>query len=803
MSNDNNLITRKTLNEYLKRFNSKINKTNFRNAYIVGSTPLASDWLSDTDGGTPITPEKSKLYVIKTSGNYENFVYTYDGTSYVQPVAGANGGLVVCYANKNATTPYGSDFLIKTDGGTDVISPSQTITYLMFGGSTNYKNSLLRWNGTTYDIVLSSGGTAHIFVGATATSDGIPGLMPPSLPSQMDLPVLGNGSYGIPRTMVGATSSTDGEAGSVPKPTAADISSALFGDGKYHKIYNSANGSTIHIDAQDNTWAGCTVTISDGTTTLSGTFDNEGSYTFTDVTLWGNLTVKAVNGKIIAYGNLVVTYFGHYVCGISSSYSLINISTKDTELYGQNIHVLKDSIDLGTINFDNHGKTAYYVQSTGVYTFYVDYNGRQIKQTVDVQILNHREFDVKLSIAYVFTYQINQSNSDPATRVTPFVSEYGCDNLNYTSAKMDYDNDVFDYGSWASAFFMPKPCQLKPDITVDYYLNQDDYSKKVDGTDDPNYRSTTTDDNVMLEFPTIYFKRYTDGDYRKCIISDKKLDNDFHAYAHYDKNGKVRNVKYIAAYDACNIGSKARSISGQFPSASLNRQQEIDIAAANNPSTLDSSLEGWTPWHLADWMMIQDLLVLMGMNTNTQEVYGQGNINGYNSHPANSNGYGQLASGYCDKKGLFWGSRTTNIPVKVFGIENFWGSIWKNILGFITSGPSAFLKMTYGTEDGSTGTGFNTNGTGYKNCGSMNVGGSGGPAYPIKWSYTANGLFPTAYGGSTTTHECDGFWYNTGQTDFALVGGCSDNGAYCGAFSLAVSDAASSAYWYIGLALTA
>ena len=47
---------------------------------------------------------------------------------------------------------------------------------------------------------------------------------------------------------------------------------------------------------------------------------------------------------------------------------------------------------------------------------------------------------------------------------------------------MDYDNDSFDYGSWEDAFFMPRPCMLKSDGTVDYYLDPDDYSKREDGT---------------------------------------------------------------------------------------------------------------------------------------------------------------------------------------------------------------------------------------------------------------------------------------------------------------------------------
>lgn len=52
-------------------------------AYIVGSTPLAADWLSATEGGTPLTPETGKIYVVMTEGAYQNKQYRWGGTTYV------------------------------------------------------------------------------------------------------------------------------------------------------------------------------------------------------------------------------------------------------------------------------------------------------------------------------------------------------------------------------------------------------------------------------------------------------------------------------------------------------------------------------------------------------------------------------------------------------------------------------------------------------------------------------------------------------------------------------------------------
>lgn len=51
--------------------------------YIVGSTPLANDWLSLTVGGSPLTPETGKIYVVLTSGEYQDKTYRWSGSAYV------------------------------------------------------------------------------------------------------------------------------------------------------------------------------------------------------------------------------------------------------------------------------------------------------------------------------------------------------------------------------------------------------------------------------------------------------------------------------------------------------------------------------------------------------------------------------------------------------------------------------------------------------------------------------------------------------------------------------------------------
>ena len=53
-------------------------------AYIVGATPFASDWLSKTEGGSALTPETDKIYVVLSAGQYQNKTFRYSGTTYVE-----------------------------------------------------------------------------------------------------------------------------------------------------------------------------------------------------------------------------------------------------------------------------------------------------------------------------------------------------------------------------------------------------------------------------------------------------------------------------------------------------------------------------------------------------------------------------------------------------------------------------------------------------------------------------------------------------------------------------------------------
>lgn len=53
-------------------------------SYVVGSTPLAADWLSNTSGGAALTPETGKIYLVVSDGEYQNREYRWSGSQYAQ-----------------------------------------------------------------------------------------------------------------------------------------------------------------------------------------------------------------------------------------------------------------------------------------------------------------------------------------------------------------------------------------------------------------------------------------------------------------------------------------------------------------------------------------------------------------------------------------------------------------------------------------------------------------------------------------------------------------------------------------------
>lgn len=394
----------------------------------------------------------------------------------------------------------------------------------------------------------------------------------------------------------------------------------------------------------------------------------------------------------------------------------------------------------------------------------------------------------------VYGFHVNGAESDPAAMVT-----YLKDAVGMTPAKMNFTDDYFDYGSWKDAFFMPRPCMLKYDGAVDYYLDPDDYTKKTDGTAS-DVADTSYGGNAMMEWgqngKKIWLKVVPDVDTKSgtVYIADHQVDSTFHAWSFINNQGILVDHFYTPIYNGAKVDSKLRSISGldyNYLTTAMTVAQEVTAAKANNPG----SDVLWNTEVYADIMLINFLLILIGKNMNTASVFGEGRRS--QASAATS----ILSTGTMDTKGMFWGSNTTAYGVKVFGMENWWGNQWRRYAGHINASGTEKVKLTYTTKDGSAATSYNTDGTDYLTTGvTGHTGTSGG--YCNEMRFTPYGMTPVAASGTSSTYYCDGLWFYDGQTDYALRGGFCHDGAVVGAFYCSLTTAATRTSWYFGAAVS-
>lgn len=390
----------------------------------------------------------------------------------------------------------------------------------------------------------------------------------------------------------------------------------------------------------------------------------------------------------------------------------------------------------------------------------------------------------------VYGFKINPDESSDAAVI------YIEDAIGMTPSKMGVSS--FDYGSWENAFFMPKPCILNDDGTVQCYLNKNDFTKKEDGTSIDT--SLTLNGEVMIEFPIIWYK-FVEGTkegegYFYC--SQTKVDDSYECWCNRDENGNITNHFYMAAYNGYIINGKMRSVkgmtltnsnSGEEGNGNSTGQIEVDSAVIHNPN-------GKRMWYTdvyCDRILINALLILMGKSLNTQKVFGRGLVTG--SQTAKE----AYVTGTLDTKGMFWGSTTTgNSAVKVFGIENFWGCVWRRIAGCIQTDGTYKVKLTYGTYDGTSVIGYNSDGTGYLKQGGLST--TSGWVKTMKISDKFGFMPKTTVGGADSTYYGDYYYYNSGTRCF-FAGGASLYGSDCGAFCLYLT-AFSVASWDFATALS-
>ena len=382
---------------------------------------------------------------------------------------------------------------------------------------------------------------------------------------------------------------------------------------------------------------------------------------------------------------------------------------------------------------------------------------------------------------YLFGYDLVKSTSNPSRRVS---YPDDVDNAGFTPAKMNFGGS-FSYGDWNFApgeKFMPRPCMLTYAGVVDHYLNPNDYTQKAEGGAS-KVADTSFGGNAMMEWPKIYTKRWEEGGVYHFRCSDTPQDESWECWSNYDRLNNQIDHFYTPIYFGSNVSSKLRSISGQANMVSQNATTEINYAKANG--------NDWYTEVLADRLLIQDLLVMMGKSTDGQTVYGKGRCD------TNS----AVNTGTMNSRGMFWGSNNGTDGVKVFGMEHFWGNLWRRTAGWMNVNGTQKVKLTRGTKDGSTASDYNTDGNGYKTVSGATPSGTSG-GYISSMKTEGFGRIPVTASGSSSTFEADGLWYNNSDTRYAFVGGNWADVLQCGPFGAALDSTPSYSYSYLGAALS-
>jgi len=388
--------------------------------------------------------------------------------------------------------------------------------------------------------------------------------------------------------------------------------------------------------------------------------------------------------------------------------------------------------------------------------------------------------DVRTKGIKRYGIKINKNDSNPATRCT-----YLFDAVGMTPVAMNYTTGVFDYGDWGDVFFVKNnyPVMVKYDGTEDYKLNTSNQNYKEDGTTASDVSNTAYGGNAMSVFDgsgdkgKIWLSQFEIGNYEYMIISNAQYDESYNDDAYVRENGSHADKLYYPMFGGSYDNTRLRSLAGQTLLYNTNASTEITRAKANGSG-----------WNIGTWSkrnLLNCMLKIMSKTDNSQTAFGQGQTSGYVDNA--SLNYGHLATGTLTNKGQFFGYNDTTHEVKVFYIEKCWGNRWDRINGLLMIGGEILAKMTPP---------YNLTGGGFEKVGIQFMGTSS--SYQKETKSGRYGRIVKTTGGSSSTYNCDYFWWNATITAVALVGGGCGNGAGCGADCLGLSDSASGAGWNVG-----
>ena len=476
--------------------------------------------------------------------------------------------------------------------------------------------------------------------------------------------------------------------------------------------------------------------------------------------------------------NNTIYFIGGGAAGCPVTVNLANERGQSSDLNGCNVKITneEDGSVISQFAYDGQAHTVNVPIATK-YRVHAD----DIQHYISPEDVVYTAISTPRTVTLTFTYGTRygfkraKNDSSPSDRITYLFDAVGKEpmDVNLTSGAPNY-------GDWKDFIDqLVRPVMLKTDGTVDYELDRNDQTKRADNGQASDITNTNYDGNAMVEFggPFKWVKRYEDSDAEYVIFSNTRFEDDYHAYAHTDANGNVRDAFYWGMFKGSYVGSRMRSMGTGAVMVSTTRTEEVNRAKANG--------NGYYTIYKSGWDFIGDILTLLAKSDNSQAVYGSGRCKSDNKDA--------IACGTLKNKGAFWGSNDETSDVKVLFIEGFWGNVWEGMAGAILdAGNGIKIKMTPP---------YNETGAGYESTGIVPTGTSGGYVDTASVS-DLTGYVPKTANGSETTHYCDGLWYNTTQVDYALVGGTWYDAGHVGSRCLNLNNLASASTATVGSRLS-
>lgn len=369
--------------------------------------------------------------------------------------------------------------------------------------------------------------------------------------------------------------------------------------------------------------------------------------------------------------------------------------------------------------------------------------------------------------------------------------EYIGANAGYTPLTVNKTTGEANYGSWANfpALVGNKPWMVRSDGTPDYRLDETDYTKREDGTAS-DVANTAYDGGAFAWIPKIYKQEYMLGNDRVVKFSMSKRDG-FEAVGFIDTDNKELEGVWIPMFYGSIVEEKMKSISGVQPcynNATAAEKTAIDAFGARAKFFGGPIVQTLT-----------DLLIMFGKSTNSQAVYGNGNMSGYDTSLAPTNGVKQNA---VVGGGQFYGTSDGKSLNKILHsiVLGTWQQWMRDPYTLLVNGR---YKVSKNYAYDLTGATYHDTGISLpkilKEDGSQNT----GIFYPHKYQTVPGfGAVPVhPCKGSTSTGGCDGLWQNCDITAVALRFGRCSVGTIDGLRYVAVAHPATGADWDVGAAI--